>query len=110
MKGQKMKIYGWIELNECSHSTIYMWEVAKDAIQILDEITGEVTGKSICDIVYQEGRFFTTFRYAKRAMIDELKQGINWRQKALEKTQQLKKFKRQEKTNKIQQEKFLNNK
>lgn len=80
----KVTIYGWNELNECC-TNLFTSKVDKDLYLVVDEMTQEIISKRTVDRVYAEGRWFLSANEAKKAIIDALQSGINWRTTALEK-------------------------
>ena len=81
----KTKIYGWEkQLTKDS----YMLEATLDnrKFKIIDKITGEVIIDSLVYLVYNcEARWFTNFNEAKKAMMNDLLLGIQWREEIIKK-------------------------
>jgi ATP:corrinoid adenosyltransferase len=90
MNSEKVKIFGWNELNKDTH-TLFESEVERKYFSVIDELTTEVIGKRAVDQAYATGRWFLNHNEAKKAIMDELQSEINWRTFALEEIKKLKK-------------------
>lgn len=84
MNKEKIKIFGWNELNKKTHKLCEV-EVEEEVFVIIDELTTEIVGKRMISRAYATGKWFLNFNEAKKAMIEQLQSGINWRTSVLEK-------------------------
>jgi hypothetical protein len=84
MKKKKVKIFGWDKLDKETH-ILFEAEVEKNLFTVVDKLTTEIMGKRVVDQVYATGRWFLNLNEAKKALMNQLQSGINWRTSALEK-------------------------
>ena len=74
-----MKIYGWYELNECSHTL--------SSVEMSDEDFKECMVDGDAELLkmpfYTDGRWFATYGAAKFAFIEQLEREIDWRKTAI---------------------------
>ena len=87
-----MKIFGWEELEKDNVALIEADMDEKDffsTFRVKDQITSELIINSIIEQVYQKGRWFTNRNEAKKAMMNDLLEDIQWRQRIIEKLKQI---------------------
>jgi len=92
MKKKKVKIFGWNELDKETHE-LFETEAERKFFTVIDEMTTEIIGNRVVDQAYATGRWFLNANEAKKAIMDQLQSGINWRTSALEKIKKLKRKK-----------------